>query len=109
MIIPYPQKNALERFLSEAVQTFPHELVRIILFGSLARGEAKADSDVDILVITQVESVKLRRKLIGIAFDIQLETKVDLSVKVISEDEFKAHENFSFFKTVCMEGVSVAP
>jgi hypothetical protein len=88
MKIPSPQKNALDMFVSEAVQTFPEELLRIILFGSLARGEANADSDVDILVNIKDENFRLRRKLIGMAFDIHMETKVDLSV--ISEDEFES-------------------
>lgn len=109
MNIPSPFKDALEKFVSEAVQTYPDELVRIILFGSLARGEVRKDSDMDIMVITRMEDFQLRRKLIGMGFDIQMDTGVDLSIKVVSEDEFKAHENFSFFKTISIEGVSVAP
>jgi uncharacterized protein len=65
------------------VQTYPDELVRIILFGSLARGEARKDSDMDIMVITRVEDIGLRRKLIGMGFDIQMDTGVDLSIKVV--------------------------
>jgi uncharacterized protein len=109
MNLPSPFKDALEKFVSEAVQTYPDEILRIILFGSLARGEAREDSDMDIMVIVRVEDIELRRKLIGTGFDIQMETGVDLSIKVVSEDEFKAHENFSFFKTISIEGVSVVP
>ncbi len=45
---------------------------RVILFGSHARGQATADSDLDLLVIepdvrhTAAESVRLRRVLLGI-------------------------------------------
>jgi uncharacterized protein len=109
MNIPSPFKDALEKFVSEAVQTYPNELVRIILFGSLARGEEREDSDMDIMVIVNEESIELRRNLIGIGFDIQLETGINLSIKVVSEDQFKAHENFSFYKTISSEGVPIGP
>lgn len=86
---PYPFKDALNKFVSQAMQAYPNELLQIILFGSLARGEEREDSDINILVIVNEESIKLRRNLIGIGFDIQLETGIDLSIKVVSEDEFK--------------------
>lgn len=86
---PYPFKDALNKFVSQAMQAYPNELLQIILFGSLARGEEREDSDINILVIVNEESIKLRRNLIGIGFDIQLETSIDLSIKVVSEDEFK--------------------
>lgn len=83
MNIPSPYKDALEKFVLRSLQTYPDELVRIILFGSLARGEARKDSDMDIMVITRVEDIGLRRKLIGMGFDIQMDTGVDLSIKVV--------------------------
>jgi len=59
----------------------------VILFGSTARGEATVASDVDLLVITSEEDFRLRRNLIGLAYDILLETGVNLSVKVLSRDD----------------------
>lgn len=72
-------------------------------------GEGREDSDMDILIIVNEESIELRRNLIGIGFNIQLETGVDLSIKVVSEDEYNAHENFSFFKTIASACVPIVP
>jgi len=56
---------------AEAVKT-KYDFVRIILFGSFAKGNSSADSDIDIAVIlkdynniieTQLELMKLRRKI----------------------------------------------
>ncbi len=56
---------------AEAVKT-KYDFVRIILFGSFAKGNSNVDSDIDIAVIlkdynniieTQLELMKLRRKI----------------------------------------------
>lgn len=61
--------------------------IKVILFGSFARGTPGPDSDIDILVIKKkveskhAEMVRLRKVLKGIPFPID--------VLVISEEEFK--------------------
>ncbi len=77
-----------------------HEIESIILFGSVARGEARKDSDIDILVITKKEDFQLRRLFIGKAFDIFLKTGNNISVKVISHHDFQLTKNYSFLKNV---------
>jgi len=68
---------------------------------------AKEESDVDILIVTKDEDFRLRRALIGIAFDILLETEENISVKALSKEEFERHKNFSFLRNVILEGVKV--
>ncbi|MDF2958233.1 MAG: putative nucleotidyltransferase [Candidatus Alkanophagales archaeon MCA70_species_1] len=80
----------------------------VILFGSVARGEAGEESDIDILVVTKKEDFRLRRMLIEIAFDILLDTGENISVKALSKDEFERYKNFSFLKSVILEGIKIA-
>lgn len=101
-------QKAVDEFLSRVEKDHRNEIESIILFGSVARGEAREDSDIDILVITKDENFKLRRLLIGIAFDILMETGKNISVKVLSNEDFQLRKNFSFLKNVITDGVKIA-
>jgi len=48
------QKEALSQFKESCARVFGDNLHDIILFGSQARGEAKIDSDIDVLWLTKV-------------------------------------------------------
>ena len=56
------------------------------LFGSEARGEATAESDIDVLVVVQPDSarVSLEDRIIDIAFDINLEFGGYISPRVVT-------------------------
>jgi len=100
-------QGPLREFVNVALEKYGEKIEAIILFGSVARGEAKEDSDIDILIVTKDEDFRLRRALIGIAFDILLETEENISVKALSKEDFERHKNFSFLRNVVSEGVKV--
>jgi len=101
-------REAVEEFVRRVLERYKDKIESIILFGSVARGEAKEDSDIDILIVVKKEDFKLRRALIGVAFDILLETGKDISVKVLSKNEFEERQNFSFLRNIISEGVRLA-
>ena len=101
-------QKAVDEFVRRALERYEDKIEDIVLFGSVARGEAGEESDIDILIVTKKEDFRLRRALIGIAFDILLETGENISVKALSKDEFERHKNFSFLRSVISEGVKVA-
>ena len=100
-------QEAVDEFMKRVLEKYRDRIESIILFGSVARGVAKEESDVDILIVTKEEDFRLRRALIGIAFDIQLQTEENISAKALSKDEFERHKNFSFLRNVVSEGVKV--
>ncbi len=102
------REKAVDEFVRRASLAYGDRIKSITLFGSAARGTYRADSDIDLLVVVDNEDFRLRRELIGMAFDILLETDLDLSVKVISSQDFQARKSFSFLKNVLAEGVKVA-
>lgn len=102
------REKAIDEFVKRASDAYGDRIKSITLFGSVARGTARTDSDIDLLVVVDREDFRLRRELIGIAFDILLETGLDLSVKVISSSDFQARKSFSFLRNVLAEGVKVA-
>lgn len=100
--------NALELFSSRLKTRYGESIKQVILFGSYVRGEADEDSDVDILVITSDPSWRIKHEIIGMGYDIYPETRVLLSVKVMTERSFYEKSGFSFVKTVSHEGMIVA-
>jgi len=101
-------REAVEEFVRRVLERYKDKIESIILFGSVARGEAKEDSDIDVLIVVKKEDFKLRRALIGVAFDILLETGKNISVKVLSKNEFEDRRNFSFLRNIISEGVKLA-
>jgi len=89
-------REAVEEFVRRVLERYKNKIDSIILFGSVARGEAKEDSDIDVLIVVKKEDFKLRRALIGVAFDILLETEKDIFVKVLSKTNLKRGEIFHF-------------
>jgi len=100
-------RTALNTFLARVAHLWGDRIEEVILFGSTARGEATVASDIDLLVITSEEDYHLRRNLIGLAYDILLETGVNLSVKVLSRDDVERGRNSPFLKAVMAEGAQV--
>jgi len=59
------EKEALRNFVEMLHQSLGENLVRIILFGSKARGEAKRGSDIDLLVIVQERNLSTEKMVIA--------------------------------------------
>lgn len=85
---------------------YEDKVEKIILFGSVARGEDKEDSDVDVLIITNYDSFKMQKLVSEIAVNILLKTGVYVSAKVLTLDElnFLRKINSSFYMSVMEEG-----
>jgi len=58
---PLVTREALSAFTQRLVERFAPE--KVILFGSLARGEARWDSDADILVVMPFDGSSFERRL----------------------------------------------
>lgn len=54
------EHEAIKTFLSHLYTRFPENVLQTILFGSKARGDSHAGSDIDILILVQEEDWPLR-------------------------------------------------
>jgi predicted nucleotidyltransferase len=95
----------LKEFVRRALIRYEDKIDSIILFGSVARGEAKEESDIDILVIWKGDEAEGWRAMTGLAFDVLLDEEGYISTKVLGLEDLKA-EN-PFIKNVMKESVKI--
>lgn len=76
------QREGLQEMKQRLQASFP--LQEVLVFGSVARGTAGEDSDIDVLVITAVPlSHKEKRAMSGITFEIDLKYGTCISLIVV--------------------------
>lgn len=80
----------------------------LMLFGSVARGDATPDSDVDLLVVVDetADFAAVDDQLLEIAYDVSLEHDCRVEVHSLEADEFTARKERGepFVSTVVAEG-----
>jgi len=101
-------KSQIRRLIREYVNSVDSK-AEVILYGSRARGDERADSDWDILILTDypvdlVTEEKFRDKL----YDLELEIDEPLSVFIYSKNEWKRRQRITpFYKNVNKEGIAL--
>ncbi|MBI5473986.1 MAG: nucleotidyltransferase domain-containing protein [Ignavibacteriae bacterium] len=85
------------------------KLVRLLLYGSKARGTARKDSDIDIFVLVEKNSGKASSKVSAIADDVYWDYGVDLSPVTYDLYEEKVNKSIGspFFLAVYRYGVRI--
>ena len=85
------------------------EIEKIILFGSVARGEDTDESDIDIMIITKNnnDELKISDDIYDKVMDILLDTMVRISVKMRSIEQYETYKDFSFYSNVEKDGVLI--
>ncbi|MCI8833212.1 MAG: nucleotidyltransferase domain-containing protein [Clostridia bacterium] len=107
--IPLNISKAINEFLVEANNMFGNRAKKIILYGSYARGDFNKNSDIDIMILTDLtddEIVEYSEKIWDFAYDIELENNVILSILIKNIDKFNYWlEALPFYINVQNEGV----
>jgi len=80
------ENRIINIFKNKIEEKFPEEKIKILVFGSKARGEASEDSDIDIIVITKSDDRNLTREIRFIGYELEIEFNIILSIQVLSED-----------------------
>jgi predicted nucleotidyltransferase len=102
------ERTVLEHFAAQAQQTLGENLVSIILFGSRARGDARPDSDVDLLLIVKnIENLSpVLERLDDVVLDLLLQYGLLLAIVPVEESEYVRQE-FMWYRLVNREGVCI--
>lgn len=64
------------------------QILKMVLFGSRARGDFDEDSDIDIALIVRGLTPKLKDKILDNVAEFELRHDVVLSVLILSEEDF---------------------
>jgi len=63
-------------------------LIKMVLYGSRARGDYGADSDMDIAIIVRSLSPEFKRLIVSQVADLEFEYLRSLSTLILSEEDF---------------------
>lgn len=80
---------------------------RIVLFGSVARGEDNIDSDIDILIICNNREM-IENKISDEKYDIITKYRELISAHIITEKHYEDTKDYSFLTNVRKEGIILA-
>jgi uncharacterized protein len=103
-----PRVNAILSELRQELQAlYGERLVKLILFGSQARGDAEDGSDVDVLVVLKgpVEAGKEISRTIDFVSRLSLENDIVVSCLFIDEDRF-LNRNGPLLRNIRKEGIA---
>lgn len=100
-------RAAIEAYLRRVIGAFANEVASVTLYGSQARGEAEAESDIDLLVVICHDTPLLRHKLADLAWDVQFEHNVIISDIIRSLDEFTYMQamRFPYYQNLERDGI----
>lgn len=93
-------------FIPQLLRTFTALNVKeIILYGSVARGTATSESDIDIAVILDDYTDKMHDEMIDFVVELELKYNKVISVLLIYNKQFNEWGNITpFFKNIRKDG-----
>ena len=109
--IPENINQVIEEFINGVQEILGKNLKKIILYGSYARGDYNESSDIDIMILTDLEGKELKKyrdKIYDYSYDIEEKNNfhIDLSPLVKNIDKFNYWlEALPFYMNVEKEGV----
>lgn len=103
--------NILREIRKIYENVYGDKLVKVVLYGSYARGDFDSESDIDVAGIVREDRLKLQQlqKLVRKkSIDIDLSYGIYISPKAIPYNEFiKYKSSLSFYRNIIEEGVNI--
>ena len=107
--MPGTTRTLLEQYTEILKGIYGKHLKVVILYGSYARGDYRADSDIDIMILVDMSDIELKsygEKLSYMTYDFNLDHDIDIKPIAKSEEIFnKWVVNYPFYSNIHKEGV----
>lgn len=107
--MPEKIEKSIKEFINGVNKLFGNRAKRVILYGSYARGDYRENSDIDIMILTDLNDKEINEygeRIWEFAYDIQLENDVLISPLIKNIDKFNNWLDFlPFYMNVQKEGV----
>lgn len=104
-------KELLQEYVKEVIGIYSENLKAVILYGSYARGDFRAESDIDIMILVDLSEEEIRRKghaLSDITFDYNFEHDLMIMPIVKNKNHFdKWLRAYPFYNNIKKEGVEL--
>ena len=97
-----------EQFARHLKETYGSRIDRILLFGSVARGEDREDSDIDLLVVTSEPTLDLQWDIGRDVTDTLASEGLLVSALVVTAKEWLEARDTLFGRRVRTEGLALA-
>lgn len=106
--MPSKVQKILKKLKAELLRIYGEQIDSIILYGSQARGDAREDSDIDVLLILKDDFnyLEMLKRSDDQVVSISLENDVVISRAFVSKEEYKEKQS-PFLINVRREGVVV--
>src|ERR1051326_3411875 len=103
------EQFALARFKIALQSLLAENLLSLRLFGSRARGEGTAESDLDVLIVLRNKERTLCRRIVEEALEIDLAYEVNLAPTILSAIEYQQNKDIStpFYRNIEQESLSL--
>ena len=100
----------LEAYKEALNKQHPEAVKEMLIYGSKARGQAHADSDLDVLLVVKNDAAALKRDLRWIGYLLAAKTDVLPSILAYTEEEWESRRRSgsTFRKAVERDGVRIA-
>lgn len=109
--MPHPWKDLVGQYIVEIKKIYGSHLKQVILYGSYARGDYTADSDIDIMILLDISDMEIknyRHQLSEMTYDFNMDYELDIKPIAKNETHFnKWLLNYPFYANVNKEGVKL--
>lgn len=110
--MPDDIRNVVYRFSIQLKNLLGNRLAKVILYGSYARGDNHDHSDVDVMILVRMTDAEIKRienDVYDMAFDIEMETGIDIFPIIKNEEQYEYWvDTLPFYRNVRDEGVVIS-